>query len=71
MPLIKLKTLLVTSVVAATLCDKTVIPWGPNNDICIAPIKAINVSFEQILDVALCLLICCSRVERVRVNANF
>ena len=44
-------------------------PAGPRRAICIAPINAINVSLEQMLDVALCLLICCSLVESVRVNA--
>ena len=36
---------------------------------CMAPISAINVSFEQMFDVALCLLMCCSLVDRVRVYA--
>ena len=56
-----------TSVEAATLRANFSNPSGPSRAMCIAPIRAMRVSFEHIFEVARCRRICCSRVERVSV----
>ena len=58
------------SVAEVTRSASLSIPRGPSNAMCMAPISAIRVSLEQIFEVARCLRMCCSRVDRVRVKAR-
>ena len=71
MPSIAITARFVTSVAEATRRASLSIPRGPSSAMCIAPISAIRVSFEQMFEVARCLRMCCSRVDSVSVNARF